>query len=196
MSHEIRTPLTGILGFAKLLAESATGNQREFVQHIQDGGERLLGVLNSVLDLSKIESGGRLTSNEVCVIAKQVEKTLGLLMPLAIEKNITLRAEITTENSSVIADRSGVYRVLDNLIGNAIKFTDSGGVVVVVQDSSTVKNGIDIVVSDTGIGVEEKFIRHLFDPFKQESSGTSRTHGGVGLGLSITKRLVEIMGGG
>lgn len=195
MSHEIRTPITGILGFADLLKETASGDQHEFVQHIQQAGHRLLATINSVLDLSQLESNNVRLVGQPCDLGALIRRTIELFHPIIDKGNVDLRVDIQREDQLLMLDEGSVNRILDNLIGNAIKFTNHGEIVIHLLDSTVIEEGVDIVIRDTGIGISKEFIPHLFDSFKQESSGSERTHNGVGLGLAITKKLVEMMGG-
>ncbi len=191
MSHEIRTPLTGILGFSDLLAEELEGEQREYAEFIEKSGRRLLDTLNSVLDLSRLQSDH--AQPELCPIdlADEASEAAQLLMPLATERGLSLRFS-TTGPVLAMLDRTCINRTLTNIIGNALKFTDQGGVDVVVEASG---DDAILTIRDTGIGIEPGFVPHLFDEFRQASSGESRSHEGSGLGLAITRRLVDLMGG-
>lgn len=192
MSHEIRTPLTGILGFAGVLAEEVDDRHREFVQLIEKSGKRLLDTLNSVLDLAQLESDSVSVATAPLDVVEEVEQVVTLLSPLAEEKQITLKLEV--ERPEVVASLDGtcLNRILHNLIGNAIKFTECGGIHVLIRPEG---DRVQIHVADTGIGIDPEFLPHLFDEFKQESTGQGRSHEGSGLGLAITRKLVELMGG-
>ena len=193
MSHEIRTPLTGILGFADILSDEVTDpQQREFVDLILKSGQRLLDTLNSVLDLAKLDAGRMELRTEPLGLAETVRETVRLLEPLASGKNLTLTAEIRDEEARAEVDRGAVDRVLTNLVGNAIKFTETGEVRVVVRGTTS---HVCLDVIDTGVGIAAEFLPSLFEEFQQESSGAERTHEGSGLGLAITHQLVGRMGG-
>ncbi len=192
MSHEIRTPLTGILGFADVLAEEVDDDHREFVQLIERSGKRLLETLNSVLDLARIEAGQMEIDLHVVDVGEFVEDAVRLLGPLAEEKELTLETVVEAEDARVRVDRGGLNRILNNLVGNAIKFTAQGGITVRVTESG---EQLAITVEDTGVGIEAAFLPRLFEEFKQESTGIGRSHEGSGLGLTITRRLVEMMHG-
>ncbi|MEM6335911.1 MAG: ATP-binding protein, partial [Bacteroidota bacterium] len=193
MSHEIRTPLTSIIGFAGLLAEEVeTEQEQEYVSLIQDSGTRLMETLNSVLDLAQLEAAGRSVNLSVFDLNQQVEDVVRLLRPLADAKGLTLEAVPSEMPARAEVDHACLLRILNNLIGNAIKFTSKGGVSVeVVADGQQVS----IHVRDTGIGIDEAFLPRLFDPFRQESGGLNRQYEGSGLGLTISKRLIDLMGG-
>jgi PAS domain S-box-containing protein len=192
MSHEIRTPLTGIIGFAGVLADEVADEQREFVQLIERSGQRLLQTLNSVLDLARLEANQMEVELVSIDVGEHVAETVLLLTPLAAEKGLLLHADAETPGLRASLDPSCLNRVLVNLIGNSLKFTDEGSITVAVRAES---DHITISVRDTGIGIDEAFVPNLFDEFKQESSGVARRHEGSGLGLTITRRLVELMRG-
>jgi len=197
MSHEIRTPLTAIIGFADILTDEMPSTHRRIPQLIEQSGKRLLNTLNSVLDLSMLESGEmtlRSTSVDLCVhVADHVE----MMRPLAANKNVGLRYHGPDPPVCANVDPGALERILANLIGNAIKFTDQGHVTVEVADAGPAADPGDVVVRviDTGSGIGDDFLPHLFDMFKQESEGLQRSHEGSGLGLAITKRLVDHLGG-
>ena len=193
MSHEIRTPLTGILGFADILADEVTDpQQREFVDLIERSGKRLLDTLNSVLDLAKLDAGGMELTAMPLSLAEAARETARLLAPLAAEKGLVLEAVVQDEEAEANLDPGAVDRILTNLVGNAIKFTDAGSVKIVVR-STGAQVALDVV--DTGVGIAAEFLPRLFEEFQQESSGAQRSHEGSGLGLAITRQLAERMAG-
>lgn len=194
MSHEIRTPLTGIIGFATVLAKELPEEQGEFAELIRTSGRRLMETLNSVLDLAKLEANQVQLDRKRIVLADEVKKVVGLLRPLADEKNLPLvfSAEGVDHTVCIHGDMAALHRILHNLVGNAIKFTDDGEVEVAVWANGD-RAGID--VRDTGVGIDVNFLPHLFEEFRQESVGAMRSHQGSGLGLAITKRLIELMEG-
>ena len=191
MSHEIRTPLTGILGFAQVLSSEVEDRQREWVELIEQSGQRLLDTLNSVLDLAQLEAQSVELDRHVLDVGREVQDVVALLRPL-VPARVELRVEAPPSPVFAELDRSALHRVLNNLVGNALKFTEAGRVCVAV---SAEDGRVALRVRDTGIGIAPDFIPHLFDEFKQESSGLDRTHEGNGLGLAITKQLTELMGG-
>ena len=193
MSHEIRTPLTSIIGFAEVLAEEATETEREFAGLIRNSGRRLMETLNSVLDLAQLESSALKIELEPIDVAQLIHETLELFRPTAADRGLRLSFE-REHNVPVLVrvDRAGLSRVLTNLVSNAIKFTQQGGVTIRMDSEDS---HVHIIVSDTGIGISSAFLPRLFDEFKQESTGLTRSYEGSGLGLTITKRLVELMGG-
>lgn len=192
MSHEIRTPLTSVLGFSSILAEEATGAHKEFAQLIGQNGKRLMDTLNSVLDLAQLESGAMKSKPGIVNLEEEVEQMVLLLTPLADEKGLFLRTECTLQDATGAIDRAMLNRVLNNLVGNAIKFTPEGGVVVTISGT---EDQLLVSVTDTGIGISDDFLPQLFEEFRQESTGLARSYEGNGLGLSITRRLVELMHG-
>ena len=192
MSHEIRTPLTGILGFADVLAEEVDDEHREFVGLIKRSGKRLLETLNSVLDLARIEADQMEIDLHILDIGGFVEDTVRLLGPLAEEKKIRLETVLDAPEALARIDRGGLNRIINNLVGNAIKFTSEGQVIVRVGAD---EDHVTLSVEDTGVGIDASFLPSLFEEFKQESMGAERSHEGSGLGLTITRRLVEMMYG-
>ncbi len=192
MSHEIRTPLTAIIGFADLLADEVPEDQREAVQFMKDGGDRLLETLNAVLDLAHLEANSFELVLEPVDVGVSLRKAAGLFSSLAQKKALDLRLDLPDAPVFIEADQAGFERILGNLLSNAIKFTEAGWVAV---QAYTDEASVHVEVEDTGIGIDEAFIPHLFDEFKQESTGLSRDHEGSGLGLAIVKRLVESMEG-
>ena len=192
MSHEIRTPLTGIIGFADVLAEEVEDEHREFVQLIARSGRRLLQTLNSVLDLARLEANQMEVDLEPVDVAVQVKDAVMLLQPLARDKQLQLTVEASPGNMRARLDVACFSRILNNLVGNALKFTDDGAIRVLVKPDG---DYIQVSISDTGVGIDQNFLPQLFDEFKQESSGLRRQHEGSGLGLTITRRLVELMHG-
>ena len=199
MSHEIRTPLTAILGFADVLSEEIEDpDQQEFIDLIARSGRRLMDTLNSVLDLARLEASRDRLAQERVDVAALVDESVKMFQPAAGERGLRLTAEIEPDAvHAAILDEAAFARVLHNLIGNALKFTDHGRVTVHVDGEPDGPNGPEVVVrvSDTGIGIDEVFLPRVFGEFEQESSGVERTHEGAGLGLAISRQLVERMGG-
>lgn len=192
ISHEIRTPLTSVIGFATILAEEVNEDQRELVEHIEQSGQRLLDTLNAMIDLSLIESGNlevRPVQLNLCHITEAV---VDRMFSRATAKGLHLRFEADAPVIWAQADQVYLERALQTLIDNGIKFTERGHVTVGVHQT---EDQVSIRVSDTGIGIGEAFLPHLFDAFKQESTGATRAYEGVGLGLTLTKKLVELLGG-
>ncbi len=200
MSHEIRTPLTSILGFADLLHDVVDEDGRELVEYIQTGGRRLRDTLTSVLELSQLQAGRIEIRTAPIALAPLIDETLQVLAPQALKNHVTLTSSVIPADLRVVAERSALCRTLTNLVGNAIKFTPAGGSVHVQatalhRHDTEDEPRVAITVSDTGVGISAAFLPYLFDDFRQESHGMSRSHEGSGLGLAITNRLVSLMGG-
>jgi PAS domain S-box-containing protein len=193
MSHEIRTPLTAIIGFADLLADEVSDEGREFARLIRKNGQRLLQTLASVLDLAGLESQTTRLQPEPIEIAGLLRDAIELFQPVAVDKGLELRLETcTVEPTYVFADRAALDRAFSNLISNALKFTHTGDVRVHLRPSGRT---VRVQVEDTGVGIDSAFLPHIFDEFMQESSGLARNFEGSGLGLTVTKRLLDLMGG-
>ncbi len=193
MGHELRTPLTGVMGFADtLIDEVANPQHREFATIIKQAGERLLETINSVLDLSQLEAGTVNVKKRPIRVTLLVQEVLSLLDPLAKDKDLSIGMTTYAPEILVHADKILLQRVLDNLVGNAIKFTDTGSVVVEIDADDAL---VYIRVKDTGQGIDPSFMPYLFDQFSQESAGLQRSHQGSGLGLAITKKLVTLLEG-
>ncbi|MDX1439213.1 MAG: PAS domain S-box protein [Rubricoccaceae bacterium] len=192
MSHEIRTPLTGILGFADLLIDEAEGEAREFAQSIAESGNRLMNTLNSVLDMARIEANRVDLKLEIVDLVQEARQAVSAMEPLANDKGLTLSMNSGNGRALAKLDRGCVCRVFTNLVGNAIKFTEEGEVSIDIEPA---EDTISIHIRDTGVGIDESFLPHLFDEFRQETSGQERIHEGAGLGLAISKRLIDLMGG-
>lgn len=199
MSHEIRTPLNAVVGMTSLvLDQNVPPETIDCIKVIQSSADALLVIINDILDFSRIESGELTVQHEAFCLRDCVQEVLELLVGAAGEKNLELAARIDAEVSEwVYGDVARVRQILLNLVGNAVKFTSQGEVVVSVQirQREDGSNTLHLAVRDTGIGIPQEKIGGLFRAFTQVDSSTTRRFGGTGLGLAISKRLTELMGG-
>lgn len=199
MSHEIRTPMNGVLGMVQLLGTTKLNDeQKEYIQILSISAKSLLQIINDILDFSKIEAGKISLDKEVFSIHSVLDEIHDLLYSLAKQKRIGLRLEGKSEiQEYVYGDQLRLRQILWNLTGNGIKFTNHGEVVLNVSQKNISKDKISIkfTVSDSGIGIPLEKQKQVFDAFSQSDTSTARKFGGSGLGLSITKQLVELQGG-
>jgi PAS domain S-box-containing protein len=197
MSHELRTPLNSIIGFSQVLADRKFGDlnekQMKYVANVLKSGRHLLEVINSVLDLSKIESGTMEYEPETIKLSETIEELLLLMEPLAKKKFIELTATIEPGGLDISVDRIKFKEIIYNLLGNAIKFTPEKGKINI--RSEIVDTSLHITVSDTGIGISKENLGTIFEPFKQTDPFLTRQYGGTGLGLAIVKKYVKMHGG-
>ncbi|GAA4868996.1 hypothetical protein GCM10023310_55870 [Paenibacillus vulneris] len=200
MSHEIRTPLNGVLAMADLLLDTQlSGEQREYAETIRKSGASLLTILNDVLDLSKIESGKMEITEELFHLHSWLQESVGLFQLETRSKSLNIAYEIDPRLPELlVGDESRLRQILVNLLGNAVKFTESGCVHVSVKELSRETDQyveIEFAVQDTGIGIPASKRDILFRPFSQLDSSTTRKYGGTGLGLAICKNFTELLGG-
>ncbi|WP_377295302.1 sensor histidine kinase [Rhizobium sp. SG2393] len=198
VSHELRTPLNAILGFSEILSGEYFGKlqndrQREYVDLIHRSGAHLLSLVNSMLDMSKIEAGRYELVPEPFVVAEEITACEAMLQLQARERGVALTSRVTRHVGEICADRRAFKQILINLVGNAIKFTDAGGVVTV--DADTDGDMLTVAVSDTGIGIRAEMLERLGQPFVQAHGGLSRNFEGTGLGLALVKGFVALHGG-
>ena len=193
MSHEIRTPLTAIIGFSELLADEVPDTARDFALRIENGGRRLLETLNSVLDLARLEAGQVTLAPSAVPLRREVLEIARLHERRAADKGVALHVDIP-DHLSVWADSAALHRVVTNLLSNAVKFTEEGSVTISARPALGAEPPkTRLMVADTGVGIDPRFLPRLFNEFEQASSGESRTHEGSGLGLAITHRLIRLM---
>jgi signal transduction histidine kinase len=196
MSHELRTPLNAILGYTELILDNIYGEapdkMRQVLERVQINGRHLLGLINDVLDLAKIEAGQLTLSLAFYSLGDVVHGVINSVEPLATEKHLKLKVDVPTHLPRGHGDERRVAQVLMNLVGNAIKFTDEGQITV---KASAANGSFTVAVSDSGPGIRIDDQTKIFDEFQQANNSSTKDKAGTGLGLSIAKRIVEMHGG-
>ncbi|MCX6259496.1 MAG: ATP-binding protein, partial [Bacteroidia bacterium] len=199
MSHEIRTPMNAIIGFTKVLIKTdLTVKQKEYLTAIKMSGDALIVLINDILDLAKVDAGKMIFEQIPFKMATSVSAMLHVFEIKIQEKNLRLIKKYDNKIPKVVVgDPVRLHQIILNLVSNAVKFTAEGEITVSVQllNEDEEKVVIEFTITDTGIGIPEKRIEHIFENFQQASSDTSRLYGGTGLGLAIAKQLVETQGG-
>ncbi|MDK2892738.1 PAS domain-containing sensor histidine kinase [Methanohalophilus sp.] len=197
MSHEIRRPLNSIIGFSEILLYKNEGQftekQVHYINNILKSGKYLLELINQILDLSKVEAGKMELSTEDFEFEAVINDVNIIISPLAMKKGINLNYNVSPEVGVITADRTKLKQILFNLLSNSIKFTPSGGNIDVKVTS--IEDGIQVQVSDTGIGIKEDDLETIFEPFKQLENASDSCYAGTGLGLPLVKNFVELHGG-
>jgi PAS domain S-box-containing protein len=195
MSHELRTPLTAIFGYTELLATGITGplneKQAKQLERIRSSASHLLSIIEDILNYARSEAGEDQVRSENVLLSDVVRESLNIVQPAAREKGLSLKHELR-QDCVLKTDRAKVRQVLINLLGNAVKFTKEGSVEIVAECDA---QQATLVVRDTGVGIAEKDLELVFEPFRQLQSATTRTEGGTGLGLAVTKRFLDLLGG-
>ena len=199
MSHEIRTPMNGIMGYLEILGMTQlTGEQRDYVNEARSASDILLYLINDILDFSKIEAGKLDLERTPFAVRPVIESAVSLFHPKALGKGIRLTAHIRPNVPAVlVGDPARLQQIIGNLVSNAVKFTDAGGVEVTVDclETSAGQACVRFAVRDTGIGIRPGDIDRLFHAFRQVDSSTTRKYGGTGLGLAISRELARMMDG-
>jgi signal transduction histidine kinase len=210
MSHELRTPLNAIIGYSEILQEEAEdleqSNLIPDLERIQVAGKQLLGLINDILDLSKIEAGRMTLYPETFNISEMIRDVVNTIQPLVKKRANQLIVHCADDLGSMYTDMTKVRQSLFNLLSNATKFTENGVITLMVERSTlnvqcltgneqTLGNQIIFRVSDTGIGMTQEQVDQLFQPFTQADASTTRKYGGTGLGLAITQRFCQLLGG-
>jgi signal transduction histidine kinase len=198
MSHELRTPLNAVIGFSEILEDETFGplneKQDRYVANILTSSRHLLNLINDILDLAKVESGKMDLNLDQFLIGDCLAQVSDVVLPLARDKEIEVQSHIEEDLGPVDADEGRFRQVLYNLLSNAIKFTPDGGRVD-VRAYRNQEGAIEVVVSDTGIGIKDEHQEMIFSEFRQVDESYARRYEGTGLGLALTRRLVELHGG-
>ncbi|MBI2470848.1 MAG: ammonium transporter [Planctomycetes bacterium] len=197
MSHELRTPLNSIIGFAEVLKDEVVGTlsteQKEYLSDIHGSGQHLLNMINSILDLSKIEAGKLELHYEEFPVKEAVNEVLNTIIGFSNKKGIRIHTHINDNVLSITVDKVKFKQIMFNLLSNAVKFTSENGKVAI--NASLMNQHIQVAVSDTGIGIKSEDMDKIFEAFRQLDASYARRYEGTGLGLTLTKRLIELHGG-
>ena len=197
MSHELRTPLNSIIGFAEVLKDEVVGTisaeQKEYLSDIHGSGQHLLNMINSILDLSKIEAGKLELHYEEFPVKEAINEVLNTIIGFSNKKGIRINTHIHEDVPSITVDKVKFKQIMFNLLSNAVKFTPENGRVTI--NASLMNQHVQIAVSDTGIGIKSEDMDKIFEAFRQVDASYARRYEGTGLGLTLTKRLVELHGG-
>ncbi|HVZ76619.1 MAG TPA: ATP-binding protein, partial [Gemmatimonadaceae bacterium] len=196
MSHELRTPLNSIIGFANLILQrggSRPASERTYIERIRDNGMHLLGLINEVLDIARVESGHLEITLGIVDVGALVRGVIAQLESRVAGTPVSLRAEVPEDMRAITSDEVRLRQVLINLVGNALKFTQEGSVTVRVTADAQ-GTPCTIAVVDTGIGIPAERLQAIFEPFEQADASTSVRFGGTGLGLAISRDLCRLMG--
>lgn len=192
LTHEVRTPLTVIVGFTSMLRRGVDPKYMRFVDAIERSGNRLMLMLDTILDLAQLEAGTIITDHQRVDVVEVVDEVVDMLRPYVEDSHLDLRWERPAASMTAWFDQRILSRVLRNLLDNAIKFTEEGYIEVSIEEN---KEWTYINVRDTGVGIDKVYQKQLFEEFSQESTGLERTHQGTGLGLAVSKRLMDRAGG-
>jgi len=196
MSHELRTPLNAIIGYTELILDNIYGEaperMRQVIERVQTNGRHLLGLINDVLDLTKIEGGQLSLARAGSSLKEIVDGVMTALEPLAVEKHLAFKSELSADLPVGHGDERRISQVLLNLVGNAIKFTDKGRVSI---EASAANGSFTVAVRDSGPGISQSDQARIFGEFQQADNSSTRRKGGTGLGLSIAKRIIEMHNG-
>ncbi len=201
MSHEIRTPMNAIIGLNNIAMNDPTASEKvkEYLGRIGDSAQHLLGIINDILDMSRIESGRMIIKKEEFAFSKALEQVNSIISTQCRDKGLTYECRIDGRmDDYYIGDAMKLKQIMINILGNAVKFTPEGGKVSFNIREDARYDGkvtMQFMISDTGIGISSEFLPHIFDPFSQEDSSSTSRYGSTGLGMPITKSIVELMSG-